>query len=268
VSVWTVFLRRELCEARRDPQFWMGYGVLGVVSIALPILIVVLGQVFMRHALGGDPDLAALLRMIQSTSEFAGYDPAEGLTRYLLRTAGVFYLIMTVATSSMAAAFSLVGEKQQRTLEPVLATPISDRELMIAKLVAVALPSILITWTAGVIGATVSDVLAYRAFGELLLPDRFWAMALFVLAPLAAVCSTLLAMRVSARMSSAQSASQFTGLVIMPALLLVLGVGGKTLTLSFLAVLIFAALLLFFAVYLFSYNLRKFEREEILTRWK
>jgi ABC-2 type transport system permease protein len=268
MNIWMVFLRRELRESRRDPQFWMGYGVLGVLSVVFPVLTVVLAPAFMRDAVRGDADLAALIRMIQSTGEFAQYEPIEGMTRYLLRTASVFYLIMTVATSSMSAAFSIAGEKQQRTLEPVLATPISDRDLMISKLFAVALPSILITWGAGLLGAVLSDVLAYRSFGKLLLPDRFWAMALFVLAPLAAICSTLIAMRVSARLSSTQTATQFTGLVVMPGFLVVLAIGGKTLTLSFLAVVIFAALLLAAGLYLFSYNLRKFEREEILTRWK
>ena len=268
MTLWPVFLRRELRESRRDSQFWMGYGIMGLLSIVFPTLVVVLGPVMMRDALRGDPDLAALVRMIQGTGEYASYTPVEGITRYLLRTVSVFYLIMTVTTASMSAAFSIVGEKQQRTLEPILATPISDRELMISKLLAVVLPSILITWAAGLIGAAASNVLGYRAFGELLLPDKFWAMALFILAPLSGLCAALLAMRVSARLSSPQSASQFTGLVVMPGLLMVIALAGKTLTLSFQAVLIFAALLLLAVVLLFNHNLRKFEREEILTRWK
>jgi ABC-2 type transport system permease protein len=268
MSVWPVFLRRELRESRRDSQFWMGYGIMGVLSIVFPVLVVALGPVMMSDAARGDPDLAALLQMVRGTGEFASFSPVEGMTRYLLRTISVFYLLMCVTTSSMGAAFSIVGEKQQRTLEPVLATPISDRELMISKLVAVTLPSILITWAAGVTGAALCNVLGYRSFGVLLLPDRFWAMALFVLSPLAGLCGTLLAMRVSARMSSAQAASQFTALVVMPGLLVTIGLAGKTLTLSFTAVLVFALVLLLGVVYLFGLNLRKFEREEILTRWK
>lgn len=268
MRVWPVFLRRELRESRRDSQFWMGYGIMGLLCVVFPILVVSLGPLMMRDVARGDPDLAALLRMIRGTGEFAAYSPAEGMTRYLLRSVSVFYLLMTVITASMGAAFSIVGEKQQRTLEPILATPISDRELMISKLIAITLPSILITWAAGLIGALISNVLGYRAFGVVLLPDRFWAMALFVLAPLAGICGALLALRVSARMSSAQAASQFTGLVVMPGLLLAIGLAGKTLTLSFSAVLVFAFVLLLALIYLFRMNLRKFEREEILTRWK
>jgi ABC-2 type transport system permease protein len=268
MSVWPVFLRRELRESRRDSQFWMGYGIMGLLCIVFPILIVILGPLLLKDALRGDPDLAALLRMIQRTSEFSALPPVEGLTRFLLRSVSVFYLIMSVTTASMSAAFSIVGEKQQRTLEPILATPISDRELMISKLLAVVLPSILITWTAGLIGAVATNVLGYPAFGSLVLPDRFWAMALFILAPLSGLCAALLAMRVSARLSSAQAASQFTGLVVMPGLLVIIALAGRTLTVSFSAVLIFAALLVLAVILLFQHNLRKFEREEILTRWK
>jgi ABC-2 type transport system permease protein len=268
MSVWPVFLRRELRESRRDSQFWMGYGIMGVLCVVFPALVVVLGPLLLRDAIRGDPDLAALLRMLQGTSEFAHLPPVEGMTRFLLRSVSVFYLIMSVTTASMSAAFSIVGEKQQRTLEPILATPISDRELMISKLLAVVVPSIVITWAAGLIGAAVCNVLGFRAFDSLLLPDRFWAMALFVLAPLSGICAALLGMRVSSRLTSAQSASQFTGLVVMPGLLVIIAAGGKTLTLNFSAVLVFAVLLLIGVIFLFNHNLRKFEREEILTRWK
>ena len=71
------------------------------------------------------------------------------MARYLLRATAGMFLLMPIAIASTAAAFSIVGEKQQRTLEPILATPITDRQLLLGKLLASAGPTILVTWAAG-----------------------------------------------------------------------------------------------------------------------
>jgi ABC-type Na+ efflux pump permease subunit len=57
----------------------------------------------------------------------------EAITRFFLRSLVSFYLLLPVGLSSMSAAFSVVAEKQQRTLEPILATPITDLEFLIGK---------------------------------------------------------------------------------------------------------------------------------------
>ena len=43
------------------------------------------------------------------------------------------------------AAYSVVGEKQARTLEPLLATPITTFELLSAKVLASLLPALALT---------------------------------------------------------------------------------------------------------------------------
>ena len=44
------------------------------------------------------------------------------------------------------AVYSVIGEKQNRSLEAVLATPIETRELLIAKCVSAAAPGIASAW--------------------------------------------------------------------------------------------------------------------------
>jgi len=44
------------------------------------------------------------------------------------------------------AAYSVVGEKTTRSLEPLLATPITTAELLIGKNMAAAIPAVLATW--------------------------------------------------------------------------------------------------------------------------
>jgi hypothetical protein len=89
-----------------------------------------------------------------------------------------------------------------------------------------------------------------------------------VLAPLLAFGAVLATMRVSARMTDPQAANQFAGMVIVPAFLISLALFGKLLTLSFTALCIACLHMLVLDFFLFRLNLRKFQRDEILTRWK
>ena len=162
------------------------------------------------------------------------------------------------------------GEKQQRALKPILATPITDAQFRhtLGKMLASSVPAVIITWATALLATIVVDFISLSKYRAALLPDRFWAMGVLVLAPLLAVGAVLATMRVSARMTDPQAANQFTGLVIVPTFLVSLAISGKLLTLSFAALCIACLLVLLLDMFLFRLNLRKFQREEILTRWK
>lgn len=80
--------------------------------------------------------------------------------------------------------------------------------------------------------------------------------------------SVLAAMRLSAKMNDPQPANQFTGLVIVPIFMISIGVFGKVLTLSIVAVVLACLAVLLLALLLLRLNLKNFQREEILTKWK
>jgi ABC-2 type transport system permease protein len=190
------------------------------------------------------------------------------MTRYFLRNLAGFFLVMPLGIASISAAFSIVGEKQQRTLEPILATPITDTQLLLGKLLAASVPAIIVTWATAALTTLVVDVISLQKYAAVMLPDRFWLLGVLALAPLIACGAVLATMRVSARMTDPQAANQFAGLIIVPAFLLNLAVFGKLLTLSFAALCAACVLVLLLDLSLFRLNLRKFQREEILTRWK
>ena len=264
--IW-LFLWKELRDARRNPYLLPGYLILPPFAIFLPVVFTALAPV-MLQADPNDPMTKALIRMVSTAPEFAGLSQDEAMTRYFLRSMIVLYMIFPVGLSSIAAAFSIVSEKTQRTLEPILATPIADRDFLLGKLVAAVLPSIALTWLSAVLCIFLVDIVGYRLYGTLLLPDRFWTMSILVLAPLLGVTSVLAAMRVSARLTDPQAANQATALVIIPFFMVGIGIFGKLLSLSFTAVLVACVVMALLSLLLFRINVRKFQREEILTQWK
>ena len=174
---------------------------------------------------------------------------------------------MPLAISSTAAAFSIGGEKQQRTLEPILATPITDRQFLFGKLLASLVPTTLVTWGTGVVAALVVDAITWRRFGPIM-PDRYWLLGVLVLAPLLGAIVVLVTMRVSAKSTDPQATVQTTALVTLPGFFVLFGLFGRVLTMNFTALWVACLLAALVCLSLFRTNARRFQREEILTRWK
>lgn len=264
-----LFLRREVRDIRTNKQVWPAYAILTLIAVVLPVAFaVVIPEMIQAAQRGTDPEVESLLRFVRSTGEFAGMSPAEALTRYLQRNFAGFYLLIPVTLSSIGAAYSIVGEKQQRTLEPILATPITDAQFLFGKLLAALLPGIACAWLAAALAAVGVDAVSWSRFGSLVLPDRIWAIGVVLLGPLLGAAAVLTTMLASARATDPQAAMQFTGLALMPAFFLLLAIFGRILTLHTGAAVAACALVGMLDVGLFRANVVKFRREEILTKWR
>jgi ABC-2 type transport system permease protein len=268
-GVLAVFLRRELADMRANSRVWPVYVVLTLVAVGLPVLLAVLAPImFQDAARTGDPALQAIVGLLGRLEEFRGYAPEEAMTRYMLRNAAGIFLLLPVALASTAAAFSIVGEKQQRTLEPILATPVTDTQFLLAKLLAAAGPTIAVSLVAGAFATGLAVAVTYPRYDTLLVPDRFWMLAVFVLPQLVTVAVTLVTMRLSARATDPQATIQSTALIVLPACLVILALFGRILTTVYPVLGAACALVAVLDVVLFRGNVRRFRREEILTRWR
>ena len=180
----------------------------------------------------------------------------------------MFYLFMIpMMLPVYIAAYTIIGEKQSNTLEPLLATPVSTWELLAAKTIAATLPAVAVTWLSFVVllvglrWIAPPTVFAYAA-------RPVWVVAMLLLGPLLASLSVLTGVIVSSRVNDPRAAQQVTGIFILPiialSLIVLMGKVFVSVPLVLLAALVTLALngvVLYFAVKLF-------QRETILTRWK
>ncbi len=93
-------------------------------------------------------------------------------------------------------------------------------------------------------------------------------MALLLLAPIMAVVAALAGLRVSARFTDVPGAMQFTGLLVVPLCLVIVALIGRPAMMSPVVGLGGTVFLSGLALWLFSRNVRRFRREEILTKWR
>ncbi len=162
-----------------------------------------------------------------------------------------------------------MGEKLEKTLEPLLATPTTDGEILLGKSLAAFLPPMLSMWAGASTFMAASDyILLHAGLGYYYFPNWNAGVMLLILAPLAAVFSIETGVLASSRVTDVRGANQIAGLMFIPFMaVFVAGVEG-VITFSIGNLLIFAGGVLIFDVALFFVSKRTFRREEILTKWK
>lgn len=250
--------RKENIEIRRNK---LVLGAMAVMPIIFVAMILVSDYFLLKAGAGKGP------KGFVPPAALSQLGPRAALA-VLLNDQYMFYLLMMpVILPTMIAAYSVIGEKQARTLEPLLATPLTTGELLLAKAWAAALPSTLITWlayglTAGGIYLLGGSELATHALRPL------WLLGFLLLGPLLALFSALLALIISTRVTDARVAQGIAGMTVLP----LVGIGtyvilaNKYLTLQ--AVLIGAFVLVPLDLALWALAIRIFGRESIICRWK
>lgn len=184
----------------------------------------------------------------------------------LLNTALVYFFVLPVVIPLSIAAYSIVGEKEQGTLEPLLATPIRDWELFLGKSMAPVIPGLVLSWIAfGLFLLASRLILGTIPRGVLSLP---WFLSIFALAPFLALFAVFVTMIVSSRTSDTRAAYQFSSLAVLPALIPLIVYSARLTAVNLAFVGIEAGVLLPLNVLTLYIALRLFRREEILTRWR
>ena len=250
--------RKENIEIRRNK---MVLGAMAAMPVIFVAMILVSDYFLLNAGAGKEP------KGFVPPAALAHLGP-RGALAVLLNDQYMFYLLMmAIILPTMIAAYSVIGEKQARTLEPLLATPLTTGELLMAKAWAAALPSTLITWiayglTAGGIYLVGGVELGMHALRPL------WLLGFLLLGPLLALFSALLALIISTRVTDVRVAQGLAGMTVLP----LVGVGtyvilaNKYLTLD--AVLIGIAALVPLDLALLGLAVKTFGRESIICRWK
>jgi ABC-2 type transport system permease protein len=179
----------------------------------------------------------------------------------------MIFIIVPATLPTIIATYSIVGEKNNRSLEPLLATPTTDGELLTGKIFSAFLPSIGATYLAFILGVVLLDIVLIPKVGYPLLPNLTWALSMVLLAPTACLMSILACVLVSSKVSDVRAAQQLGGFVIMPVVLLMIGVLAGFIFLSPLMIFLFAGLYGCLDLGLFFFVKTIFNRESILTKW-
>jgi ABC-type Na+ efflux pump permease subunit len=186
----------------------------------------------------------------------------------LSNTGSIYFVVIPVVLPSVMGSYSIVGEKIEKSLEPLLATPTTDGELLFGKSLATFLPTIGVTYIGAAIFISVMDVWSYTKLGLFLLPNVNLAIILGLLGPLACVLSVEANVIISSRVNDIRAAQQLGTIVVLPLILLFIFSLQVTVIPLSLLILIVSAAVAVADLALFYVSKATFQREEILTKWK
>ena len=126
-------LHKEWADTLRNKLILYVIIFVPLIMTAIPIVLL-----FVTARAPVNPADLEEMRGMLNNPLFAGMDPREAIQSVLASNMLVLFLIMPLMVPVTIASYSIVGEKITRSLEPLLATPITTSRLMIGKSLAAA----------------------------------------------------------------------------------------------------------------------------------
>jgi ABC-2 type transport system permease protein len=267
VNRTVALLGKELADLRQNLTIFVPAVFITCFAVLLPVIVGVIVPLATGERLSESSDLEAALEMYQQDPRMRALDPEAAIQAYVFQYFLVMLVLGPVTSAMSVASFSVIGEKQARTLEPLLVTPITTIELLAAKLLGSLLPAIALTvGSLALYLSTVALVARDGVFWILFGPRTFGVV--FLIGPLAALVALQLAVCVSSRVNDARTAQQLGIFVILPIPALLIGQLFGVLQLTIPVILWITLVLLLVNAGLMWIAVRLFDRETILTRWK
>lgn len=180
----------------------------------------------------------------------------------------LFFVLIPAILPTVIASYTFVGEKINRSLEPLLATPTTDADLLAGKSLSIFLPTMLVTWLSFIPFVLLVNFLATPVMGYAPLPDATWIVGVFLLSPLFCIMAIALNVIVSSRVTDVRAAQQLGSLVVLPVVVLFVVSLSGLFTLGPLTMLLLTAAVALVDLGIMYLALKTFQREEILVRWK
>lgn len=236
-----------------------------IFAIVMPVAL--LAPVFLAGDSGySHNDTAKYIGLLHDTSTA---NPQESMFIYFAMASLPFFMVLPAMLPVIISSYSIIGEKKNRTLEPLLAAPVSVYDIMIGKALSALIPSLLATWASTLIYFGMISAISISFLHKLLLPDILtWAMGMLVFAPLVAFLGIMVTILISSRVNDPRVAQQISALLIIPimGLFFMQMIGIALINVQIMLIVI--ALVFVIDVAMLRLGNFIFDREEILTRWK
>ncbi len=258
--------RQQLALVRKDVHGILSNRRMLYVMLLVPlVLTVVLPSVFI---IGGvlHPESLADFQVLLALLPAGGEGDEQQLILELIlnKIMPIFFLMIPIMASSVMAASSFVGEKEKHTLETLLYSPLTLKQLFHAKILSSLVVGIGVSYFAFAVMLLVVEAELLTLTGTMLLPDAGWLVVLLLIAPALSLAAIAITVRSSARAQSTEESQQRAVLLLFPLLALIIGQFGGMLLIDAWLLLGLGAILVVVDVLLMRGAAAKFTCETLL----
>lgn len=238
--------------------------------VLVPAVLLLVPPLALLAAAGSPSTLAAELQplLVRFTLEVGPAQASPGQRAILLLLVYVFapmFLLVPVMVASVTAADSVVGERERGTLEALLHSPTTDRDLFLGKLLAPWAVAAAVTLGSAVCYAVVANIVL-GAYGlPPAFPNRVWAVLVLWVAPAAAGVGLGLIVLISARVKTFQEASQISGIVVVPVVGMVIAQAAGLFLFNVALLVGLGGVLWLLTLLLMRFAVDRFRRDRLIT---
>jgi ABC-2 type transport system permease protein len=204
--------------------------------------------------------------ILNSVIKKSAHTPVSTITS-LMNAFSVWFLIGAIIVPTAIASYSLVGEKIQKSLEPLLATPMTDGEILLGKVISALTLPLASLYAGSILFMALCDEITRSKLGYYYYPNWYIAAILLVM-PLVSLMSVELNIIISSRMNDVRSAQQVGTLLFLPFLGLFLLSETGYFSFTNTNLLLIGGIVVVVDICIFFVSRATFQREQILTRWK
>jgi ABC-2 type transport system permease protein len=254
-------MRKVLVILRKEFREILQQRVL-LSSILLPPLLFLVIPFIILQKVGGGAKGSAL--QVPSLQGLTIHEYTQGLVGTEFSN---IFLLLSMIVPSVIAAYSIIGEKNSHTLEPLLATPVLRWQLLAGKMLAALLPAVLVTWISG--GLFIAE-LAILTDANVVshVITQAWLILFIAGTPLLGLIAVAIMTAISSRVNDTRTAQQLSIWAVVPIIGIILGELSGQFELTTLVAAIAIVILIPLAILLTWGAAQLFQRETILTRWK
>ena len=229
-ALWAI-ATKDMRAIRNSIQVWLPMLILPIIMCAvLPSGLILGVRYYGVEGMGNLGDLKSLGKMLENLPTgslgraLAALNSPEQQVLYLLVNYFFvpLFLLIPLMLSSTITANSFASEKERKTLESLLFSPIDIPTLFAGKVLSAFIPAMAISLLCFLIYGIVVNTLAYPLFAKLIFPTTNWIVLMLWTIPSIALFAVFVNVIVSARVKGFQEAYQMGGLVVLPILALIL----------------------------------------------
>jgi ABC-2 type transport system permease protein len=228
-TIFTI-AQKDLREVRQNKMAWQPALIVPIIFVvALPLLMIVGPQLLPesdQEFANTTGDLATMVTNLPPELH-AQIEGLQGMQVWIVLFTGFLFapmfLIIPIMTASVVGAESFVGERERKTLEALLYTPATEKELFLGKVLASVVPAIGLTLLSFVVYTFVVNIAAYPVMGRIWFPLPTWYPLIFWVAPAVATMGMAASVLISSRVTTFMEAYQTSGLLVLPLIILLVG---------------------------------------------
>lgn len=258
MKIWAI-VRKEWLELKKNKAVFM-------IILVIPLLLSVFPMVMMV-LMKGQP-----INLTKESLDFVKvYIPdatPQLAAQFIMISQNLLMLMLVpIIVPLTIGIYSIIGEKESRSLEVLLAEPIKTWEILMGKILAAVAPGVVCAWSAFLVLVLGTNFFAAPETMQYVM-HPMWIFVMAATVPLLTLFSITVAVIISSRVNDVRVAQLLSGFATLPVVGLSLSQLFNKITIDWNLILGTAFVLAVIDGMLFMISIVIFDRDAILTRWK